>query len=105
MMNDPMVLEASRVLSERLMVEDSDVRSKIVKAFRLIVCRKPAEKELLLLERSYATELEKLSPTAAEELLQAGEYPRTVRSDAVKLAALMVVINTIYNLEETITKT
>ena len=105
MMNDPMVLEASRVLSERLMLEDTDVRSKIVKAFRLIVCRKPAEKELQLLERSYTTELEKLSQTAAEELLQAGEYPRAVRSDAVKPAALMVVINTIYNLEETITKT
>ena len=105
MMNDPMVLEASRVLAERLMEENSEVREKIVKAFRLIVCRTPREQEITLLHKAYETELAGLSPESAGALLQAGEFPRSAKSDPVTVAALMLVVNTIYNLEESITKT
>ncbi len=58
MMNDPSVLEASRVLSQKLMLDQSAVTDKITKAFRLIVCRKPSAKELSitgeLLQRTVA---------------------------------------------------
>jgi hypothetical protein len=46
MMNDPAVLEASRVLASKLVQEKSATKDKITKAFRLIVCRTPNEKEL-----------------------------------------------------------
>jgi hypothetical protein len=105
MMNDPMVLEASRVLAERLIEENSEVREKIVKAFRLIVCRTPGDQEITLLQKAFETELASLSPESAGELLKAGEFPSLSKADPVKVAALMLVVNTIYNLEESITKT
>ena len=42
---------------------------------------------------------------SAQKMLAIGEYPLLENVDEKKLAALMRVIATIYNLEETITKT
>lgn len=104
-MNDPTVLEASRVLAARLLAEDSEGSEKIVKAFRLIVCRKPLPEELDHLTKYYEKELKSLSMQDAGGLLAVGEYPLPAGIDRVKLAAMMLVVDTIYNLEETITKT
>ncbi|HAO48679.1 MAG TPA: hypothetical protein DCR35_04880 [Runella sp.] len=105
MLNDPTVLEASRVLAAKLLEEKSVTKEKITKAFRLIVCRKPTEKEVEILESYYQKELKKLNPTRAEKALAVGEYPIPVQMDKVQLAALMRIVNTIYNLEETLMKT
>ncbi|GAB2557046.1 PSD1 and planctomycete cytochrome C domain-containing protein [Spirosoma aerophilum] len=104
MLNDPTVLEASRVLAARLLQENSDVEAKISKAFRLIVSRKPSGKETEILTGYYDKELKKLTPSVAEKSLAVGEYPIPARVDKTKLTALMRVLTTIYNLEETITK-
>ncbi len=56
MMNDPAVLEASRVLAGKLLQEKGTLDEKITKAFRLIVCRQPTEKELDILTRYYEKE-------------------------------------------------
>lgn len=104
MMNDPMVLEASRVLAARLMEGEGDINEKIGRAFRLIVCRRASSEELALLEEHYQTELSKLDSAGARQLLQAGEYPQAMGIDPLAHAAMMLVVNTIYNLEETITK-
>ncbi|MCX6217512.1 PSD1 and planctomycete cytochrome C domain-containing protein [Spirosoma sp.] len=104
MMNDPTVLEASRVLAARLMQERGDVNAKIEKAFRLIVSRKPNEKEVAILSDYYKKELGKSTRSSADKSLAVGEYPIPANIDKVKLAALMRVMTTIYNLEETITK-
>ncbi len=104
MLNDPTVLEASRVLAARLLQERSGVTDKIAKAFRLIVSRKPSEKETALLTAYYEKELKKLTPASAAKSIAVGEYPVPARIDTTKLAALMRVVTTIYNLEETITK-
>jgi hypothetical protein len=45
------------------------------------------------------------APSLAEARLKVGEYPRSEGLDAAATAALMQVIHTLYNLEETITKT
>ena len=74
MLNDPTVLEASRVLAAKLLQEKSGVDDKISKAFRLIVCRKPTEKETALLTAYYEKELKKLSPKR-QKALAVGEYP------------------------------
>ncbi len=105
MLNDPTVLEASRVLAARLLQEHSGVNEKISKAFRLIVSRKPNEKETTLLTSYYEKELKKLTKTSVDKTLTVGEYPIPATIDRTKLAALMRVVTTIYNLEETITKT
>lgn len=104
MMNDPVVLEAARVLAAKLLLEKSQTKDKITKAFRLIVCRKPNEKEIMLLTNYYNEELKSLKAPNAEKLVAVGEYPIPENINKKLLAAMMQVISTIYNLEETITK-
>ena len=106
MMNDPTVLEASRVLAAKLMNENNSVDQKIELAFRVIVCRKPTEKELSILKSYWNDELNnfKGDNQKAEKILGVGEYPMPEHADKIMLASMMQVITTIYNLEETITK-
>ena len=105
MMNDPTVLEASRVLAANLLQENSQAKLKIYKAFRLIVCRKPNEKELSILNGYYNEQLKAINKQDATKLLDVGEYPIPENLNKVNLAAMMEVIDTMYNMEETITKT
>jgi cytochrome c553 len=106
MMNDPHVLEASRVLAARLLSETSTEQEKIEKAFRLIVCRRPTSEELSILAGYFDEEKKQFSktPQKAEALLKVGEYPPDSMPDQASHAALMQVICSIYNLEEAITK-
>ncbi len=105
MLNDPTVLEASRVLAGKLLQESSNSETNIRKAFRLIVCRKPTEQEVAILKNYYDGRLQLLKETDAIELLAVGEYPAPEGLDAIQVASLMQVITTLYNLEETISKT
>ncbi|REA57088.1 hypothetical protein DSL64_25075 [Dyadobacter luteus] len=104
MMNDPTVLEASRVLAANLLQEKNAVPDKIEKAFRLIVSRKPNTKELEMLTAYHEKQLKHLNIQTASKVIAVGEYPLTKNIDVKALAALMRVVSTIYNLEETITK-
>jgi hypothetical protein len=107
MLNDPTVLEASRVLALKLAGESTSEKDKIAKAFRLILCRKPTEKEIGTLERYYEDGWSgfRSKRLDAVKTINVGEYPVNRDVDADKSAALTRVINAIYNLEETITKT
>jgi len=107
MMNDPTVLEASRVLAEKLTAEQNTATDKITKAFRLIVCRKPSDKELKTLQDYYNDQLQEFSEKKldAQKTLGEGEYKHVKNVDPNNAASLMKVISVIYNLEETITKT
>ncbi|HTD98419.1 MAG TPA: PSD1 and planctomycete cytochrome C domain-containing protein [Mucilaginibacter sp.] len=105
MLNDPTVLEAARVLAAKLLQEKTDSKDKIYKAFRLIICRKPNEKEVAILNSYYADQLKTINAKNAKKLLAVGEYPIPAGIDKINLAAMMKVIDTIYNLEEAITKT
>ena len=107
MMNDPHVLEASRVLAERLMGEPGNIEDKIEKAFRLIICRNPGQEEFQVLLDHFREEDRYFgaNPEDTEKFLRAGEYPRATVENVTALAALMQVVDTIYNLEEAIMKT
>jgi hypothetical protein len=106
MMNDPMVLEASRVLSQKLLEDKSSVDAKIGKAFRRIICRIPSEKEMTILTNYFKDQLQqfKLKKLDAAATIKVGEYKMNDTLDVNMTAALMKVINTIYNMEEAITK-
>jgi hypothetical protein len=106
MMNDPTVIEASRVLAAKLDVEPIQVQDKVIKAFRLIVCRKPTEKEIKLLSSYYNDQLSsfKKEQSRADKLLSIGEYPNPEKMNKFSVAAMMQVITALYNLEETITR-
>ncbi|HET9745777.1 MAG TPA: PSD1 and planctomycete cytochrome C domain-containing protein [Chitinophagaceae bacterium] len=107
LLNDPQVLEAARVLAERLSTENISDEQKIEKAFRLIVSRRATEKEKKILFEYYKKEKEEFSKQAAkaESFLKAGEYKHEEKINKIAAAALMQVVHTIYNMEEAITKT
>jgi hypothetical protein len=106
MLNDPTVLEASRVLAERLVVKSTDIETNIKTSFQRIVCRQPTDKELKLLTDYYNSELTMFTKDKkhAFKVLNVGEYPHEAKTNEVQAAALMRVINALYNMEETITK-
>jgi len=106
MLNDPTVLEASRVLAERLVAKSTDIEGNIRSSFQAIVCRQPTEKEVELLKKYYNEEASMFSKQKdnAAKVLNVGEFPHEAKADTVRAAALMRVINTLYNMEETITK-
>jgi len=106
MMNDPMVLEASRVLAERLMLEDLSGEERIDKAFRLILCRKSSEKEREILNKFFVEEKKYYegAPEKAKGKLEAGEFKHEKTTDIAATAALMQVVSTLYNMDEAITK-
>jgi hypothetical protein len=105
MMNDPTVLEASRVLAAKILNEESRLDQKIVKAFRLIVCRTPNKKEVNILYDFYQKSLRTMNQEKAEKMLDVGQFPLPVDIDRIQHAAMMQLVSMIYNLEETITKT
>ncbi len=107
LLNEPLMLEASRVLAERLMVEQSTTEEKVKKAFQAIVCRQPKKEELALLLRYFEEEKVEFKQSAdkAKKYVAAGEYQHEKVEDVISLAALMQVVQTIYNLDEAITKT
>ncbi|MCF2494224.1 PSD1 and planctomycete cytochrome C domain-containing protein [Dyadobacter chenhuakuii] len=106
MLNDPTVLEASRVLAERLTAKSTNIETNIKESFKRIVCRQPTDKEVKLLTEYYNSEASMFAKDKkhAFKVLNVGEYPRNEKVNEVQAAALMRVINTLYNMEETITK-
>jgi hypothetical protein len=107
MMNDPTVLEASRVLAQRLLTSPATDEAHLTTAFRLIVCRHPTKKELTVLTDYYNDQIQLFHSRQlnARQTLGIGEYPQASTKEPDATAALMKVIELIYNLEETITKT
>jgi uncharacterized protein DUF1553/uncharacterized protein DUF1549 len=107
MMNDPTVLEASKVLAQKLVSEQSAIGDKIEKAFRLIICRNPSQKELSILKKYYDEQLPLFQQKKldAKATLKVGQYPMNQKLDLNICAAMMKVVSAIYNMEEAITKT
>ncbi len=106
MMNDPTVLEASRVLAQRLLANDQAIDGKIAAAFRTIICRKASQKEMSILQTYYNEQLQLFRDKKLDALktLAIGDSPVDKTLDPDQSAALMKVVNTIYNLEEAITR-
>jgi hypothetical protein len=106
MLNDPTVLEASRVLAQKLLATGQDAGKNIEMAFRRIICRTPTEKEMGILKSYHHDQLQQFNSKKldAAATLNIGEYKMDGRLDKAETAALMKVVNTIYNMEEAITK-
>ncbi len=107
MLNDPMILEASRVFAQRLLESDTNAQTNIQNAFRRIVCRKASKKELAILLKYHDEQLAlfRSNKLAAKETLAVGEYKHNPDLDSNLQAALMKTIHLIYNMEESIVKT
>jgi hypothetical protein len=88
------------------MEQENEAEEKILRAFRSIVCRKPKNEELTILMNYFEEEKIKFAaaPEKAKDFVRAGEYPHAAIHDTASLAALMQVVHTIYNMEESIIK-
>lgn len=106
MLNDPTTLEASRVLAQTLLAQNSTPDANIRTAFQRIVCRTPTEKEMGILKSYYADQLQQFNQKKldAAATLNVGEYAQDETLNKTETAALMKVVNTIYNLEEALIK-
>jgi hypothetical protein len=107
LLNDPQLLEASRVLGYKL-VEDRSlpVEKKIELAFRKIISRQPESNEVEILLTGYKEEFDRFTanPAEAKKFLQEGAYPQNDKLDPLECAAMMHVVTMIYNLDEAISK-
>jgi hypothetical protein len=106
MMNDPTVLEASLSLSDKLIAGKGAPEALITNGFRKIICRQPEKKESDILVGYWKERQEyfKAHPKEADKIVKVGEYKPKAKSN-VDLAAVMQVMQVIYNMEEAITKT
>ncbi|WP_232724712.1 PSD1 and planctomycete cytochrome C domain-containing protein [Algoriphagus formosus] len=106
MLNDPMVLEAARVLASELNDKHSDAEAAIEEAFKRILCRPMKASEASLISDYFEDQLERFEsePETIKPTLDVGEYPLREEDVNPRTAALMQVIVSLYNLEETITK-
>ncbi|WP_114747909.1 PSD1 and planctomycete cytochrome C domain-containing protein [Pleomorphovibrio marinus] len=108
MLNDPLVLEASRVLATKLTkAHGTEIGHAIEEAFARIICRAPKEEEFELLKGYFQEELErfKANPEEIIKTVQVGETPLEDEMKQPETAALMQVVVALYNLEEAITRT
>lgn len=105
LLNDPQQLEAARKLAEKSGSLEQPATA-IEQVFRRVLCRKPIAQELTSLEELYV-ELRAdfaLRPQSADSLLDIGESALSKMDNQVNLAAMTVVVSTILNMNETITR-
>jgi hypothetical protein len=93
-------------LATNLLKEHQNPEKAIEEAFLRILCRSPKSNELRILNTYFQEEKERLSknPNAIMDLVNVGEA--TLNKDKInhQTAALMLLVSTLYNLEEAITK-
>ena len=107
MLNDPAVLEASRVLAENISLGNKTLEDKLEQAFETIVIRKPSRFERNKLMDYCAKQVAFFNGNATllKNTLAVGEYKHPSKKyNEAEAAALMKTILILYNLEETITK-
>ena len=107
LLNEPQMVEASRLIAERVLREKSErTEDQVNYAFRLLTGRPLNRKELPLMLELYEQEYEKYraDEAGAKQLLQVGDYPRDVSLSLPKVAALAVVTNVMMNYDEVYTK-
>lgn len=105
MMNDPQILEASRVLAYQVIKEGTSEDDRLRLAFEKVLGRSPSKKESEILTSFLTKEKERFTkaPHQAEAYLTVGQYPQ--ENQTPEVAAYMSMINTIFNLDEAISKT
>ncbi|RPI90170.1 MAG: DUF1553 domain-containing protein, partial [Planctomycetaceae bacterium] len=103
LLNDPQVLEAARVLAERLLARaDRTSDQRIEQAFLTVIGRSASARELSILRRMLDEQRAwfRSNPGEAQKYLAAGEFPRDEALPADELAAFAVVVHACFNHDE-----
>ncbi|MEQ9438168.1 MAG: DUF1553 domain-containing protein [Cyclobacteriaceae bacterium] len=107
LLNEPQLLEASRLMAERVLKEGGEsVEERLNYTFRLLASRELRKEELSLMHELYQQEYKKYQADqqGAAELLKVGDYPRDTSLPLPEVAALTVVGNMMMNYDEANTK-
>ena len=106
LMNDPQVLEASRLLSERVLKASEDISEQIELGYRLATGITPTSRQVELLKEQFTEALKhfELHQNEADSLLSIGEKPYDSSLDKHQVAAMAMVANTIFNYDDSYTK-
>ncbi len=105
LMNDPIFIEASRAMSEKmLLIGGEGLKDRVTYLFKNILFREPDEDELGVLITLFVEERDRLknNPDETKKLLDVGESHYDNSLDVIELAAGTVVASTIMNTYETI---
>jgi hypothetical protein len=108
LLNDPTVQEASLALADQLIGNKLSDEEKVNTAFRRIICRKPVKQEADILLKTLREQHAyfKANTGKAEQFTEAGEYRvKNKNIPVADVAALMIMVQTIYNMDEAISKT
>ena len=107
LMNNIAFVEAARHLAQRVLKMDGlTQQQRIETAFRIVTSRKPDASELdrmMADVRLYQAEFD-ADPDAAKELLNVGEKPNDPNLNPAELAAYTLFANTLFNLDESISR-
>ena len=109
LLNGPQFVEASRVLAVEVVKRHPDDEAALIEeVFRLATSRAPVEKEVAILQQLLKEQREQFgaSPEGAAEFLEVGNAPAppAAETDAVEVAAVAVLINTLLNFDECVSR-
>ncbi len=103
LLNDPQFVEASRALAVRMKMEGGNsLKNQIETGFLLAISRKPNLNEIQILTELYKQELNtfKENKKSAKDYLSVGDYIVPKELDLNDIAALSIIANTLFNLDE-----
>ena len=106
-MNETGMVEAARVLAERVLSEGIESSTdRLTRAFRLVTARRPRPQEITVLQKSLDASLAHFAnhPQDAERLAAVGESLQTHDLSATEIAAYTTVANMMLNLDEVVTQ-
>jgi hypothetical protein len=106
LLNDPLYVEASRQLAEKILKQTDNISLCIGNGFRLLTSRTPSPSELETLTRLYYEQKRHFEAAVddAKLFVAIGDSPRDEQLDAAKVAAMTVVMNTLMSFDECVTK-
>lgn len=107
MLNDPQYIEASRVLAEKVLKQpDQSLDLRIQSVFRLLTSRLPSTRELEILTQLYVEQKRHFesAPDDAKTFLAIGDSPRDEQLNLAEHAAMTIVVKTVMNFDECVTK-
>ncbi|MEM1123033.1 MAG: DUF1553 domain-containing protein, partial [Bacteroidota bacterium] len=106
LLNDPQIIEATRVMAQNIVSEVETPEERIGQLFRLATSRQPTSDEVNTLKDYLAEELTYFeeSPEKAEEYLNIGAYQMNYDLPEPEMAAYAMLASAIFNLDESISR-
>jgi hypothetical protein len=107
LLNDPQYVEAARALAQKVIRDGGEEwDGRIARALRTLTGRRPTPKETALLRSLFEEQVKVFQADAAQanELLGVGDHARDKQLPPAELAAASVVVLTLMNYDECVTK-